>query len=247
MPDFEPSTLWPSSAFDRIREQTGQARFAKPGRQTTLSSTLQTELRALDRIHEGEDALAVVATCMRLREPALIHFEFEELVWPVTLFPADGHYHSRRSLLVGSQHSVASSLKVLGVEPADARPPGQWMHERAAHTRSYHLLTPMLWRIGLHAPRTALLNGIGGTAAYRVLRDPASDDLLAPGAMASAVEHLRRQTTALRTIADWPGMSVDRAIRLLNALYLTSNLIVSRTHPSARPEPNQPMPVRHMR
>jgi len=39
----------------------------------------------------------------------------------------------------------------------------------------------------------------------------------------------------LRKIAGWPGMSVERASRLLNALYLTSNLIVSRAHHTARP------------
>ena len=43
----------------------------------------------------------------------------------------------------------------------------------------------------------------------------------------------------MRKIADWPGMSVDRASRLLNGLYLTSNLIVSRTHHSARTGPLQ--------
>jgi hypothetical protein len=32
-------------------------------------------------------------------------------------------------------------------------------------------------------------------------------------------------------------MSVERGVRLLNALYLTSNLMVSRSHPLARAEP----------
>ncbi len=239
MLDLQTSTLWPIDALDRIREEAANANFAGPGRQTTLSSSLQAELRALDRARDGENTLAIVAMCLRLREPASIYFKFEELVWPVTLFPENGQYHSRRSLLDGPPHSVAEHLKVLCIEPASVRPPGPWMHASAAQARCYHLLTPMLWRMGLHAPQAGLLPGIGGTAAYRALRSLVGDGLSAPGAMASAVERLRKQTVALQTISEWPGMSVDRAVKLLNSLYLTSNLIVTRTHPSARREPLQ--------
>jgi len=38
----------------------------------------------------------------------------------------------------------------------------------------------------------------------------------------------------LRTIAGWPGMSHERASRLLNALYLGSELMITRSHPAAR-------------
>jgi hypothetical protein len=38
-------------------------------------------------------------------------------------------------------------------------------------------------------------------------------------------------------------MSVERASRLLNALYLTGCLLVSRTHPAARDEPPRPRVV----
>jgi hypothetical protein len=34
-------------------------------------------------------------------------------------------------------------------------------------------------------------------------------------------------------------MSVERGARLLNALYLTANLMVTRSHPAARAEPAQ--------
>ncbi len=34
-------------------------------------------------------------------------------------------------------------------------------------------------------------------------------------------------------MARWPGFDRDRAMRLLNALYLQAGLIVSRTHPAA--------------
>ena len=56
--------------------------------------------------------------------------------------------------------------------------------------------------------------------------------------------NLRREPAALRKIALWPGMSVERGSRLLNALYLTSNLMVTRSYPSAQPEPDAPLPHR---
>jgi hypothetical protein len=50
------------------------------------------------------------------------------------------------------------------------------------------------------------------------------------------VVRLKRATTNLREIADWPGFDRARATRLLNALYLQSGLMVSRTHPAATNE-----------
>jgi hypothetical protein len=53
----------------------------------------------------------------------------------------------------------------------------------------------------------------------------------------SAAARLRRETASLRAMCAWPGMSAERASRLLNGLYLTSALMASRAHPAARPEP----------
>jgi hypothetical protein len=56
------------------------------------------------------------------------------------------------------------------------------------------------------------------------------------GAIGSAMERLRHGSAPLRQIATWPGMSNERASRMLNALYLVSTLMVSRSHPAARDE-----------
>ncbi len=56
------------------------------------------------------------------------------------------------------------------------------------------------------------------------------------GAMGAAAERLRREAASLREIASWPGMTTERASRLLNALYLCESLMVTRTHPAARDE-----------
>jgi len=234
MNDLEAPALWRVSAFDAIRNTAATAADGELRRQTLVSSTLRAELRLLDRRHEGTDALEVMAACVRLREAALVYLQCDEGVWPVTLFPEQMLYHSPHELVHGTARALGS-LATLEVEPPGVRPPGHWMHERVANGETYHPLTPALWTLALQGPRTDLLHEIAGSAAYRALRNPAGQDLATPGALGPTVERLRKESAPLRTIAKWPGMSVERASRLLNGLYLTSNLIVSRAHHSARP------------
>ena len=52
-----------------------------------------------------------------------------------------------------------------------------------------------------------------------------------------AMHRLQRESVSLRDLAGWPGMSLERASRLLNALYLTGGLMLTRSHPAARDEP----------
>ena len=53
------------------------------------------------------------------------------------------------------------------------------------------------------------------------------------GSLADAVARLKRETTNLREMSQWPGFDRERATRLLNGLYLLAGLMVSRTHPAA--------------
>jgi hypothetical protein len=234
MPEISAPPLWHVSAFDALRHEAATTAHAALRRQTVLSTTLQAELRTLERRRAAADALEVVAACVRLREPALVYLQCDEGVWPVTLFPEQELYHSPRSLLLGTRRTLAT-LKTLEVEPAGVRPPGHWMHERIAQHEAYHPLAPALWTLALQGPRVDLLSEIAGTAAYRALRNPATQGLATPGALGPTIERLRKASAPLRTMAGWPGMSTERASRLLNGLYLTSNLIVSRAHHAARP------------
>jgi hypothetical protein len=236
MRDFEDSTLWRISAFERVRSETGTSGFARLGPATLLPTTLLADLRRLEHNQLEGDVLEIVAACMRHHEPALLYLQHEELVWPVTLFPSQLLYHSPRDMGQASTKGMAG-LTLLGYEPPGVRPPGHWMFERVAQAEHYRPLPPLLWAIALHGPRNTLLNEIGGTAAYRALKNPAGEGLVAPGALGSAAEHLRRESASLREIARWPGMSIERASRLLNALYLATGLLVTRSHPAARTQP----------
>lgn len=230
-----PSTLWRLSEFEQHHRT--QTTAAGPlGSSWGMSSSLLGEIGALERRPCDHDVVEVVAACRRSQKSALVFLRLDELIWPVTLFPAEGIYHSRHDLL-GAFGQAPLNLSVMAVEPATLVPPS--LHERARSAQSgyFRPLQPALWQLALCSPTQGLLREIGGPAAYRALRSLASDRLQAPGAIGHAAERLHREAAALRHIAQWPGMSVERGVRLLNALYLTSNLIVSRSHPLARREP----------
>jgi hypothetical protein len=160
------------------------------------------------------------------------------LVWPVTLFPSEDIHHSPRSLTQVPQADRAR-LTVIGVEAAVVKPAGHWMHERVRPASFHHPMKPAVWQLALHGRRNRLLAEIGGSAAYRALRGHAADSLSAPGVRIAAVDRLRVETAPLKQIARRHGMTTEQATYLLNALYLTSNLLVSRTGPAARAEPSR--------
>jgi hypothetical protein len=238
MRDFDDSTLWRISAFERVQQETGTSGFLRLGGPTLLSTTLLADLRKLGQDHFTGDPLEVVAACQRHRESALLYLRCDGLVWPVTLFPADGLYHSPRDMAILGAESLAT-LALMNAEPPGVRPPGHRMSERVGNEEQYRPLAPLLWALALNGPRKTLLTEISGTAAYRVPPGSLAAQLVAPGALGSAVERLRRESVSLRTVAGWPGLSVERASRLLNALYLASSLIVVRTHPAAQGQPGQ--------
>lgn len=236
MRDFEASTLWRVSEFERVRQRTGGSGFARLEGATVLPTTLLADLRRLDAAGTSDEALEVVAACVRHHESALLLMRYDGLVWPVTLFPSQKLYHSPRDMAQAPPASLAQ-LSVLETEPPGVRPPGHWMHERVAQTEHYRPLLPLLWALAVHGPRTSVLAEIAGTAAYRALKNPEADGVVLGGALRSAAQRLRRETVALRDIAAWPGMSVERASRLLNGLYLSASLLATRAHPAARPPP----------
>ena len=236
MRDFDDTTLWRVSAFERVQQETGTSGFARLDRRTVLPTTLLADLRRLGSDDgEANDVLEIVAACLRHREPALLCLRHEGLVWPVTLFPAQEIYHSPRSMTLATPEGLAT-LAVLSTEPPGVRAPGHWMHERVGHVEHYRPLAPLVWQLALHGPRSTLLAEIAGPAAYRFISNRLDGVPMPTGSMGSALERLRHGSAPLRQIASWPGMSTERACRLLNALYLASALMVSRSHPAAREE-----------
>jgi hypothetical protein len=234
--DFEDSTLWRISAFERMRQQTGTSGFARLDGPTVLPTTLLADLQNLHSDTFIGDVLQVMAACLRHREAALLCLQHEQLVWPITLFPAQMLYHSPRDMAQASMNGMAT-LSVLTVEPPGVKPPGHWMHERVAHADQYRPLAPLMWAMALYGPRSSLLDEIGGKSTYRVVNGPDGELPNVTGAMGSAVQRMRRESSSQRDIAGWPGMSAERANRLLNAMYLSGNLMTIRTQATAPSRP----------
>ena len=61
MRDFDDSTLWRISSFDRVRRETGTSGFARLGPETLLPTTLLADLRQLERDWINCDALEIIA------------------------------------------------------------------------------------------------------------------------------------------------------------------------------------------
>jgi len=235
MSDFSDSTLWRLSAFERLQAAGGGA---ADGRPTLLPTTLMADLRRLGAAPAGSDVLEVVAACLRHREPALLHLGYGRLVWPVTVFPAQQLYHSPRAVTDLGPAVELAGLKLLDAQRPGVRPPGHVQHDRVAAADRYRALNPLLWTLALHGPRRTLLAEIDGRAAYRLASGALADQPALPGALGPAAERLRARAASVREMAGWPGMSVERASRLLNGLYLTGGLMVMRSHAAAREAPD---------
>ncbi len=237
MKAFDSSSLWKISEFQRARSE-GKLDLAPGGdRLTLLPTTLLADLRRLQSEGADGDILEVIAACIRNQEPALLYLEQGAFVWPVTLFPREALYHSPRDALALAAHTALSGLRLLLAEPPGVRPPGHRMHERVASADKYRPLADLLWAVAMNGPRSALLAEISGRVAYRLVSSHARELPRSTGAISSTVRRLERESAALGDIARWPGMSVERASRLLNALYLCGALMVTRSHPAARHAP----------
>jgi hypothetical protein len=217
-----------------------QAMLARADRATTtrlssLSPSLLMDLLRFEREGRGSDLLEVVAAALRHGRRLLIHLGLDTHVIPLTVFPVErlAHCPLTREQLLSSR---LSGLEVLQVEPALLRAPGEQDRALVGEAALYSPLGPLIWALALRGARDTLLPELAGSAAYRVT--PAADlqGLDSNGTLTAAVARLRRETTNLREIADWPGFDRERAMRLLNALYLQAALMVSHTHPAATNE-----------
>jgi hypothetical protein len=229
MRNFDDSTLWRISAYERFRAESGNSGFARLEGSNVLPTTLTAELMALEQRRLSTDVVEVVAACVRKRESALVLLRHRDLVWPLTLFPQSNLYHLPRPIIETLQ-SGNRDLEVLAVEPPGLRPPGHVMHER--------LLQPLLWALAMHAPRARLLDDIAGRVAYRVTADFVDEGITLAGALSPVLQRLRKEIASLEQIARWPGMDRERAARVLNGAYLQGGLIVLRSHRLAREAPD---------
>ena len=202
---------------------------------TALNSLTPSLLQDLLRFEPGNpqrELLEVLAAGVRHTQPLAIALAWEQQSLTLTMFPTDRLVHCPMPMT----QFLASNLEILQVrevQPATLRPPGSTEQYRVGNPAHYAALGPLLWAVALRGSRETLLPELAGPAAYRVSPGISLSGLDVPGAMAACITRLRRHTCNLREISAWQGIGPQRAMRLLNALYLQSGLIVSRSHPAA--------------
>lgn len=205
---------------------------------TRLSDLSPSLLQDLQRFEADgtprAELIEVLAACVRHTQALGVVLRRAQRVISLTLFPLDKLAHCATPLAEFIAGELAR-IEVLQVGPARIGRPGP-RHLAADTTGQFGALATLMWEVALRGSRDTLLPELAGQAAYRVAPGASLQGLRVPGAMANCVVRLRRQTCNLREIAEWPGLNVPRATRLINALYLQSALIVSRSHPAATNE-----------
>lgn len=233
LPIGEPE-LMRASAFqlylDEL-ERDGQGR-PSASKLASLSPSLLQDLMRFEQPGRQTEVLEVMAACMRHGRALCVHLQSGEKVVPLTLFPLERLAHAPVPMEEFLRGDLAA-LQVMHVEPALLKPLGDPQVALVGERHLYHPMATVTWELAMRGARTDLLPEIAGPAAYRVV--PGLNLKLLPlhGEVHEAVRRLQRQTTNLREIGEWPGMDRQRAMRLLNALYLQAGLIISRTHPAA--------------
>ena len=236
IPFGEPELLR-ASAFQRYLHEPGGPRAHgllgdAATRPAGLSPSLLADLGRFERSGQASEVLEVLAACVRHAQEVIVHLQMADVVVPLTVFAVERLVHCPISL-DALLRERPTELRVLHVEPAVLRPPGDRESALVADDQHYHPLRPVLWEFALRGSRATLLPEIAGPVAYRVAPGLELGDLRVSGALTSTIQRLQRDSVSLRELADWPGFDAPRAARLLNALYLQSGLIVSRTHRAA--------------
>ena len=202
---------------------------------SSLSPSLMQDLLRFDKDNPQRELLEVLAAGVRHTQPLAIALAWERQALTLSMFPTQRLVHCplpMADVLAGN----LDAMQVRQVQPASLRPPGSAELARIGNPAFYAPLGPLLWAVALRGARDALLPELAGQAAYRVAPGVTLSGLDVPGAMAACINRLRRKTSNLREIAGWYDIGPLRATRLLNALYLQSGLIVSRSHPAATNE-----------
>jgi len=232
------SPLMRVSEFHRYLAENDRDSVAGSTRLSSLNPSLLHDLQRFaqteGRSDEGSlEVLEVLAAAVRHARPLLVHVQHDFRVLALTVFPSEHQTHCQVSLSTLLSWRL-TELRVLHVEPARVEPYDPARPGPEAHR--YAPLGPLLWELALRGARDELLPEISGTAAYRVAPGADLSRLDLGGTLAAAVQRLARQTTNLREISGWPGFDRQRAMRMLNGLYLQAALMVSRSHPAATNE-----------
>lgn len=205
---------------------------ARAAQLASLLPSLADDLKRFERDGIQTELIEVVAASLRHGCNLLVHLEYGERRLPVTLFPAQRLLHCPLPLAQLLTLRL-TQLFVCSVEPAMLQAPDGEAGAAPNERGFFGSLDALSWELAMRGARAELLPEIPVQAAYRVPPGVTLQGIALTGTLASALHQLKRQATNLKTMAAWAGFDRERAMRLLNALYLRSALMATRTHPAA--------------
>ena len=204
-------------------------------RLSALDPSLHQDLLRFEQKGRQSELLEVMAGAVRHASSVTVHLQLRDHVQALTVFPVHRLVHCVMPMAQFFEQQL-TDLEVLRVEKSHQQVPNLQTLAQVSVQRHYASLGRLLWELALRGSRDELLPEIAGQAAYRITPTLDLSGLDLSGSLASACEKLKRHTTSLREIAEWPGFDRPRAMRMLNGLYLQAGLMVSRTHPAATNE-----------
>ncbi len=188
-----------------------------------FSEVLQEQLHQLRKHADHDDALEIFDVFMQHVENTTLYLEFNESVVPLTIYPALQMYHSPRNLSQAS-HSLFASMRFLQAELPIISPPRHSAHPSKIRADNYYPLLPLLQTLALHGPRTLLMSAIDRKSSFQLKPGFDVKSLGLPSSMCSVADHLAAKPITLSHVASLPGMSAERAPRLINALFVSGAL-----------------------
>lgn len=232
IPFGEPELMRASAYRLYLRElEADAAQSGVSSRISSLSPSLRADLYRFEQDGGASEVLEIVAACVRHAKRVTIHLQYDERVVPLTVFPEERLVHC--PIPISQLLEKPLELFVMHIEPALLQPPGNEASGLVGEGRLHSPLAPLLWELAIRGGRAELLPEISGPAVYRVTPGMELGNLSVSRPMLAAIYRLRRESATLRDVSEWAGFDREKAVRLLNGLYLQAGLMVSRSHPDA--------------
>ena len=147
----------------------------------------------------------------------------------LSVFPRDRFYQCEHELSEFEADDLAL-LRLVRIEPVVPLLMGDMPSGKSS---SFRLgpLGLLLWRLALHGPTNDLLPEIAEPARYRLTPSLHLSGLPMHGGLQTVLQKMRNQACTVHELAHETPLGPTQVKRLLNALYLQSGLIVTRSSP----------------
>jgi hypothetical protein len=198
---------------------------------TTLSSSLLSDLRRFSSDPGGTELLAVMAASVRHAKPLAVHLQHDRGLIILSVFPREQLFECAADLCA-LPHGDLFRLRLVHVEPEVPLEPHELRSEPGRPAR-FTPLAPLLWMLAMHGSTSDLLPELAGPARYRLSAGLSLAGLPIDNMTMPLLEKMRNRPVSLNELAGWTVLGRPRVRRLLNALYLQSGLMITRAFPDS--------------